>query len=162
MPTTLRSRSTGGFTLIELMIVVGIIAVLTAIAVPSYLKYALKGRRSDAFAALSLDQGILERCYSQNFDYSKVTSPSSTNGCASLSTSSPNPSPQKYYNIALAFPAPSSTGAAITSYTLTATPSTGSPQVKDTLCAKIVVDSANNRTAYDSGGGTETSTCWQQ
>ncbi|MDQ6646050.1 MAG: prepilin-type N-terminal cleavage/methylation domain-containing protein [Pseudomonadota bacterium] len=150
----------GGFTLIELMIVVVIIAILAAIAVPSYLKYVMKSRRSDALAALTQDQGILERCYAQTFDYSKVTVSSS--GCSGLSTSSPNPSPKQNYDVTLTFPAPASTGAAATSYTLDAAPAAGSPQVKDTQCAHFILTSANARTATDSGGGNQTSTCWQQ
>ena len=153
-------RAFAGFSLVELMIVVLIIAILSAIAVPSYLKYAQRSRRSDAMAALSQDQGILERCYAQKFDYNQVTVAGS--GCGSLSATAANPSPKNYYGVALTLPAPASTGAAITSYTLTATPSAGSPQLKDTQCATIVVTSANVRTAFDSGGGHQDTTCWQQ
>ena len=42
----------GGFTLIELMIVVTIIAIISAIAVPSYNNYVLRAKRSEGRAAL--------------------------------------------------------------------------------------------------------------
>ena len=46
------SRRDGGFTLIELMIVVVIIAVLAAIAFPAYQQYAMETKRADAHATM--------------------------------------------------------------------------------------------------------------
>jgi type IV pilus assembly protein PilA len=44
-----RSRNRGGFTLIELMIVVGLVGVLAAIAIPNFLTYQARTRRSEGY-----------------------------------------------------------------------------------------------------------------
>jgi type IV pilus assembly protein PilE len=54
-------KSNQGFTLIELMIVVAIIAVLSAIAIPSYNDYIQRGRRAEARSALQQSALWMER-----------------------------------------------------------------------------------------------------
>ncbi|WP_366918127.1 type IV pilin protein [Algiphilus sp.] len=60
-----RSDRTRGFTLIELMIAVAIIAILATIAYPSYRQQVLKSQRTEAKTALSDAAQRLERCYTQ-------------------------------------------------------------------------------------------------
>lgn len=67
LPT--RRRGEAGFTLIELMITLVVVAVLAAIALPAYQDSIRKGRRSDALQALSAAQLAQERWRSNHAEY---------------------------------------------------------------------------------------------
>ncbi|KJG19732.1 fimbrial protein [Photobacterium iliopiscarium] len=65
-----------GVTLIEMLIVVAVIGVLTAIAYPSYLSHVLKGHRTQAMGDMIKIQLALEESYTQNsaYDFDIVSS----------------------------------------------------------------------------------------
>lgn len=127
------SHAPRGFTLIELMIVVGIVAILASIALPSYNRYVLKSRRAEAMTSLQDLRLQLERWRTDHPDFSGYARPTVVPG-------------DKHYTIDV-----KADGAA--SYTITATPKTG--QDKDD-CGTLVI-------ANKSGVVTKTPTsgnCW--
>jgi len=58
-----------GFTLIELMIVVGILGILAAIAYPNYMEYIQRSNRSEGQALLQDAAASQERFFAQNNGY---------------------------------------------------------------------------------------------
>lgn len=66
-------RLAAGFTLIELMIVVGIIAILAAVAIPSYAEYARRGQLPEAFSTLSAFRVNMEQFFQDNRNYGTGT-----------------------------------------------------------------------------------------
>jgi prepilin-type N-terminal cleavage/methylation domain-containing protein len=62
-------RRAAGFTLIELMITVLIVAILAAIAIPSYRNYVIRGQLVDATNGLSGLRANMERYYQDNRTY---------------------------------------------------------------------------------------------
>jgi type IV pilus assembly protein PilE len=58
-----------GFTLIELMIVVAVVAILAAIALPSYTEHVRKSRRAQAKADMLEIAQMLERRFTTNRSY---------------------------------------------------------------------------------------------
>lgn len=70
------SRHVGGFTLIELMIAVVVVAILAAVALPSYQEHVRKSRRVDAQSAMLELAQFMERHYTTNNGYSGTTLPS--------------------------------------------------------------------------------------
>lgn len=63
------SISQKGFTLIELMIVVGIVGILVAIAAPNFSRYQSKARQSEAKIALAAIYGAEKSFYSEYAAY---------------------------------------------------------------------------------------------
>ncbi|WP_372527568.1 type IV pilin protein [Piscinibacter sp.] len=84
-PTRLRSvidpepMPQNGFTLIEVMIVVAIVAILAAVALPSYNDYVRRGQLPEAFTALSDFRVKMEQYYQDNRSYG-------TANCADVAT----------------------------------------------------------------------------
>jgi type IV pilus assembly protein PilE len=62
-------RKASGFTLIELMITLVVVAILAAIAVPSYIQYIQRGKISEAVSNLSGTRLALEKYYADNRMY---------------------------------------------------------------------------------------------
>jgi type IV pilus assembly protein PilE len=142
-------RNLAGFTLMELMIVVTIVGVLAAIAYPSYNRWAIEARRSDAHIALTKTAADLEKFFAECSEY--TSSFTSSRSCSAKGLGySDNFSPEKYYSLAITL-----SGA---SFTLTATPRAGMAQVNDKNCTTLTLTSKGAKNAT----GTETSRCWRK
>ncbi|MFA6903153.1 MAG: type IV pilin protein [Gallionellaceae bacterium] len=68
-----------GFTLIEVMIVVVIIAILSAVAIPSYRDYVIRGQLVEGTTALSEGRIRLEQFFQDNRAYNAAGSPCPAN-----------------------------------------------------------------------------------
>ena len=100
---TPRRYGSGGFTLIELMIVVAIVGILAAIAYPSYTKYIQSTRRGDAQAALLDFAQTLERYHTTKGTYKGAGSDSGGNTGAPtiFPTEAPLDGNTKYYDLTI-------------------------------------------------------------
>lgn len=141
-----------GFTLIELMIVLVIIAILASIAVPSYQNSVMKSRRADAKAALSSAAAEQEKWFFQFMQYTDDVDDIGGNGSGLLL------SPEGFYTITLTNPSSGSctSSAPFNCYTLTATPTSGGPQEDDAECTTFVL----THTGVRSATGSNSSACW--
>lgn len=63
-----KQQAQQGFTLIELMIVVAIIGILAAVAIPAYQNYTIKARFSDVVGATSAIRSAMAECIQTNND----------------------------------------------------------------------------------------------
>lgn len=129
-----------GFTLIELMITVAIIALIASIALPSYASYVQRTRRAEAKTFIYGLANQLERCYTRFGTYNH---PSCSVGAG------PFDSPKGYYRVAIS-------NFTAFSYTLTATPQAA--QTTDTQCGRFEI----NHLGLQSATGTLGSSCWDK
>lgn len=135
----LHRRQSAGFTLIELMIVVAIIAILAAIALPIYSGYITRSKLTDAQNGLSATRVLMEQYYQDNRQYA------STGNSANCGANMPS---SQYFSYTCAL---TSAG-----YTITASGSSSS-----TINFQFTIDQANNRgTSYAGSWYTTPASCW--
>jgi type IV pilus assembly protein PilE len=77
-------KTQSGFTLIELMMALVVVAILTAIALPSYTKYVIRGKVPDATSNLATKRVQMEQWFQDNRAYTGGTA------CNTDTTSSKN------------------------------------------------------------------------
>lgn len=145
-----RIRPQQGFTLIEVMIVVVIVGILLAVALPSYQEALRKGRRADGIDKLlelanRQEQFMLDRStYTANL--------------ADLGYDAPFVSDEGHYSMTVAACAG---GSIDRCYTLTATPTGTSPQNGDERCFAFTLDSTGAKTvAEEDGSDAAANNCW--
>lgn len=119
----MRLKNTGGFTLIEMLIVVALLGILTAIAVPQYNAYRVRSNRAEGKVALVQAAQALERLYTRESSYLKGT----------VGTTFPAKSEHQLYELSF------SAGPTATSYTLSAAGQ--GAQAGDTGCTPLTLSS---------------------
>jgi type IV pilus assembly protein PilE len=136
-------KKLAGFTLIEVMVVVGIVAILATIAYPSYTDQIQKSRRSTGKAALQDVAARMEQYYLDNKRYTLGADGTDLTKIGLAATyNSPDGG---WYSISAVTNA--------TTYVLTATPRLA--QVGDTKCATLTFNNKHEKKSTPAGNS-----CW--
>ncbi|MGY0559144.1 type IV pilin protein [Luteimonas sp. A277] len=137
------SPKTVGFTLIELMVTVAIVAILAAIAYPSYMNHITKTRRGAAAACAMEAAHFMERHHTTNLTYAGAALPS-TACMAEIND---------FYTIRLA----ADPALTASTFSVEAVPK-GGQDSRDKLCGTLTLNQSGTKT--HSGTASDVSRCW--
>ena len=140
-----------GVTLIELIVVMIIVGILAAVAIPTYRTYVLRSQRSDAKDALLALATQQEKFYLQCNTYATAIAAATNCGAGQLQGTAT--SKNAWYTLAIV-------AGNATSYMVSATAAAGENQFQDTACRSFRVTDRGIRTAADDGGADNTADCW--
>jgi type IV pilus assembly protein PilE len=143
-----------GITLIELVVVIMIVGILAAVAVPSYRNYVIRSQRADAKDALLALATQQEKYYLQCNSYADNIADAPSCGDSELQGN--DVSENGWYALDVDDAATDAD-----SFAVTATAINGQNQWQDTECRTFRVTDRGDRTATDSGGGDNTAECWR-
>jgi len=148
-----------GFTLIELMIVVAIIGVITAIAIPSYQESVRKSRRSEVRGQLLEVAQYLQRFYSQNDSFMQDRSGTATTIPTALALVPRTATAgNQAYTISFTTPIAGTTNPSVSEFKIQAVRRVGGPMAGD-KCGDFLLDNTGVRgvaSATDSAAN-----CWR-
>lgn len=128
-------RAAKGFTLLELMIVVTIVAILASLAYYNYGKFAYRTRRADGRELLMRIAAAEERFYTNTNGYTNDVTSAPPIGLGLADTSEGG-----HYTVSVAWGASGDN----TTYVATSAPTPGDIQVNDT-CGSLTYDNAGNK-----------------
>jgi type IV pilus assembly protein PilE len=151
----MQSRQARGMTFIELLMVVVIVGVLAAVAVPGYRGYLLRAGRTEARSALLALATAEEKLYLRCYTYTTRLNPSSSTGCSPATLRFPLTSERGYYSITVI-------AADAAGWAATATRVPGTVQAADTKCRVFGLTSAGLRSALDDGDAAAVRECWDR
>lgn len=150
LPATARALSRG-FTILEMLIVIGIVGILAAVALPAYGDYVRRGQLPEAFSGMADLRVKLEQYYQDNRQYG-----TSGGNCADVATPGwATSTPTLTYAGSQFFTFTCAVTAAGQGYTLTATGSAGRATGH-----VYTLTHANQRATTQFKGAAVTRTCW--
>ncbi len=159
---TSRRLESSGFTLVELMIVVVIVAILASIAIPAYNAQIRKSRRTEAKTALLDLAGREERYFNANTGTNAYTDVPALLGYAATMPAMLNyPVGTGYYTVTVtpAAAVPAATPPTPASFTIVAKPV--GDQANDLQCQSFTVTSTGAQTATSSTDPNASTDCWK-
>lgn len=140
-----KTRCERGFTLLELVIALAVVALLAAVALPAYQDSVMRSRRADARTALSTLLQAQERARANCATY--ATALAGADDCAATAVGHPGASAAGLYTLSVS-------EASASGFVAVVRPRAGTSQARDATCAQMRLTLAQGVVTTEPGA------CW--